>query len=60
MTVEHCTATVNVVGIGTFTCENPDDHGGYHEAGMPSDKWAVIVWSGDTATIRPPGTRRAL
>ena len=59
MTAGTCSATVTVVGIGTFTCDGDDGHWGYHEAELPSDdKWASVTWIGDTATIAPPGSRR--
>ena len=60
MTAGTCTATVTVVGIGTFTCDAGAGHDGSHLAALPSDdKYATVFWSGDSATIRPPGTRRS-
>lgn len=60
MSGENCTATVTVVGIGTFTCERTavGDEGHAHLAQLPSDgEWASVLWAGDAATIRQPGTR---
>lgn len=57
MTAGTCSATVTVVGIGTFTCDAGHDR--YHTAKLPSDdKWATVAWKSDTATIAPPGSRR--
>lgn len=57
--MNHCTATVTVVGIGTFTCEAGSGHKAHHYAVLPAeDKWATVMWTGDTATIAPPGSRR--
>ena len=59
MTAGTCSATVTVVGIGTFFCDDSDDHEGYHTAKLPSDdKWATVAWKSDGATIAPPGSRR--
>ena len=60
MTAGTCSATVNVVGIGTFTCEHDAAvHISNHVATLPTDgKWASVSWTGDTATIAPPGSRR--
>lgn len=58
MTAEPCTATVTVVGLGTFTCERRVVGHEVHDANLPNpDKWAAVSWTGDAATIRPPGTR---
>lgn len=54
-----CTATVTVVGIGTFTCEEDEGHDRYHMASLPGDdKWATAAWKSDNAVVRPPGRRR--
>ena len=59
MTAGTCSATVTVVGIGTFTCEDVVGHDGYHTATLPGDdKWATVAWKSDNATIAPPGSRR--
>ena len=60
MTAGTCSATVTVVGIGTFTCVLRADHE-IHMAQLTTDsesKWASVSWTGDNATIRPPGSRR--
>lgn len=59
MTAGTCSATIHVVGIGTFTCEVSDPAGHeVHSAILPSDgKWASVSWTGDTASI---GARRGL
>ena len=59
MTAGTCTATVTVVGVGTFTCDGDAGHDRYHTAKLPGDdKWATVAWKSDAATIAPPGSRR--
>ena len=58
MTAGTCSATVTVVGIGTFTCERTDAGHEVHAAGLPSEKWVSVSWTGHTAIIAPPGSRR--
>ena len=59
MTAGTCSATVTVVGIGTFTCVQEADHEGAHQAELPTEgQWAAAIWSGPSTTIAPPGSRR--
>ena len=58
MTAGTCSATVTVVGIGTFTCDLGPRHR-LHSARLPSaGEWVSVSWAGDTATIAPPGSHR--
>ena len=58
MTAGTCSATVTVVGIGTFTCEYRAGHAGDHSAPLGDDNWPMVTWTELGATIAPPGSRR--
>lgn len=60
MTAGTCSATVTVVGLGTFTCVDRAGHDSYHETTIPRGRshWQMVTFAKDGATIAPPGSRR--